>query len=102
MLMLQGMEKAFKDCSEKIVDKYDIMGSVDKMTDIIVKFGSDFTRGFWLTSLKVINISGSFKTTNIREELKTSIRQSLENVWSDLTPEKLEEYGRVMDQTFDL
>lgn len=102
MLMLQGMEKAFKECSEKIVDKYDIMGSVDKMTDVIVKFGSDFTRGFWLTSLKVLNISGSFKTTNIREELKNSIRQSLENVWSDLAPNQLEEYGKVMDQTFDL
>lgn len=30
MLMLQGMEKAFKDCSDKIVEKYDIMGLLIK------------------------------------------------------------------------
>lgn len=102
MLMMTGMEKAFAECSNKIVEKYDISESVNKMTDVICKFGSEFTKGFWLTSLKVINISGSFKTTNIREELKTSIRQSLENIWSDLTPDKLDEYGMTMDQTFDL
>lgn len=102
MLMLQGMEKAFKDCSDKIVEKYDIMGSVDKMTDIIIKFGNDFTKSFWLTSLKIMNIGASFKSTDIKEELKNSIRQSLENVWSDLTPDQLDEYGMTMDQTFDL
>lgn len=102
MLMLQGMEKAFKDCSDKIVEKYDIMGSVDKMTDIIIKFGNDFTKSFWLTSLKIMNIGASFKSTDIKEELKNSIRQSLENIWSDLTPDQLDEYGMTMDQTFDL
>lgn len=102
MLMMTGMEKAFKECSNKIVEKYDISISVEKMTDVICKFGSEFTKGFWLTSLKVINISGSFKTTNIREELKNSIRQSLENIWSDLAPNQLEEYGKVMDDTFSL
>lgn len=102
MLMMPGMEKMFKECGEKIVDKYDIKMSVDKMTDVICEFGSEFTKGFWLTSLQVLNISGSFKTTNIREELKNSIRQSLENIWSDLTPDRLEKYGKVMDDTFSL
>ena len=102
MLTMPGMEKMFKECSNKIVEKYDIKTSVDKMTDVIVKFGNDFTKSFWLTSLKVMNIGASFKSTDIKEELKNSIRQSLENVWSDLTPDQLDEYGMTMDQTFDL
>lgn len=102
MLMLQGMEKAFKECSDRIVEKYDIAVSVEKMTDVIVEFGNNFTKSFWLNSLSIINTSASFKSTNVKEELKTSIRQALENVWSDLTPDKLEKYGKVMDETFAL
>lgn len=102
MLMLQGMEKAFKECSDRIVEKYDIAVSVEKMTDVIVEFGNNFTKSFWLSSLSIINTSASFKSTNVKEELKNSIRQSLENVWSDLTPDKLEKYGKVMDETFAL
>lgn len=102
MLMLQGMEKAFGECANQIVNKYDIKVSVDKITDVICEFGNEFTKGYWLTSLQIINTSASFKSTNIKEELKTSIRQALENIWSDLTPDKLEHYGKVMDQTFDL
>lgn len=102
MLMINGMDKAFKECANAIVNKYDIKTSVDKMTDVIIEFGNEFTKSYWLTSLKVLNIGASFKSTDIREELKNSIRQSLENIWSDLTPDKLDEYGKVMDQTFDL
>ena len=102
MLMLQGMEKAFKECGERIVEKYSISESVEKVTNVICEFGNEFTKGHWLTSLQIINTSASFKSTNIKEELKTSIRQALENIWSDLTPDKLEYYGKVMDQTFDL
>lgn len=102
MLMMNGMDKAFKECANAIVNKYDIKASVDKMTNVICEFGSEFTKGFWLTSLQVLNISSSFKTTNIREELKNSIRQSLGNIWSDLTPDRLEKYGKVMDETFAL
>lgn len=102
MLVMPGMEKMFKDCSDRIVDKYDIKVSVDKITDIICKFGNEFTKSFWLTSLQILNISASFESTNIREELKNNIRQSLENIWSDLAPNQLEEYGATMDQTFDL
>lgn len=102
MLMMLGMEKAFKECANKIVDRYDISESVNKMTDVICKFGNEFTKGYWLTSLQIINTSASFKSTNVREELKTSIRQALENVWSDLAPNQLEEYGKVMDETFAL
>lgn len=102
MLIMNGMDKMFGECAGKIIEKYDISESVNKITNVICEFGSEFTKGFWLTSLKVLNISSSFKTTNVREELKNSIRQSLENIWSDLTPDRLEEYGKVMDQTFDL
>lgn len=102
MLMMPGMEKMFKECANQIVNKYDIKTSVDKMTDVIIEFGSDFTKSFWLTSLKVLNIGASFKSTDIREELKDSIRQSLENVWGDLSPCDLEKYGKVMDETFSL
>lgn len=102
MLMMNGMDKAFKECANAIVNKYDIKVSVDKMTDVIIEFGNEFTKSYWLTSLKVLNIGASFKSTDIREELKNSIRQSLENIWSDLTPDNLEKYGKVMDQTFDL
>lgn len=102
MLMMNGMDKAFMECANAIVEKYDIKASVEKMTDVIVKFGNNFTKSFWLTSLKVLNISASFESTDIKEELKNSIRQSLENVWSDLAPNQLEEYGMTMDQTFDL
>lgn len=102
MLLMNGMEKAFEACAGKIVEKYDISTSVEKMTDIIIKFGNDFTKSFWLTSLKIMNIGASFKSTDIKEELKNSIRQSLENVWSDLNPDQLDEYGITMDQTFDL
>lgn len=102
MLTMPGMEKMFKECSNKIVEKYDIKTSVDKMSDVIIEFGSEFTKGYWLTSLQIINTSASFKSTNVREELANSIRQALENVWSDLTPDKLEKYGKVMDETFAL
>ena len=102
MLMLQGMEKAFGECANQIVNKYDISTSVNKMTDVICEFGNEFTKGYWLTSLQIINTSASFKTTNVKEELKNSIRQKLENIWSDLTPDKLEKYGKVMDETFAL
>ena len=102
MLMLKGMEKAFKECSDRIVEKYDIKVSVDKITDVICEFGNEFTKWHWLTSLQIINTSASFKSTNIKEELKTSIRQALENIWSDLTPDRLEKYGKVMDETFAL
>ena len=102
MLMMNGMDKMFGECAGKIIEKYDISESVNKITNVICEFGSEFTKGFWLTSLKVLNISSSFKTTNVREELKNSIRQSLENIWSDLTPDRLEEYGKVMDETFAL
>lgn len=102
MLMMNGMEKMFGECAAAIVNKYDISTSVNKMTDVICEFGNEFTKGYWLTSLQIINTSASFKTTNVKEELKNSIRQALENVWSDLTPDKLEKYGKVMDETFDL
>lgn len=102
MLMMNGMEKMFGECANNIVNKYDIKVSVDKMTDVICKFGNEFTKGHWLTSLQIINTSASFKSTNVREELKTSIRQALENLWSDLAPNQLEEYGKVMDDTFSL
>lgn len=102
MLMLQGMEKAFKECGERIVEKYSISESVEKVTNVICEFGNEFTKGHWLTSLQILNISSSFKTTNIKAELANSIRQALENIWGDLTPDKLEKYGKVMDQTFDL
>ena len=32
MLMLQGIEKAFGECANQIVNKYDIKVSVDKIT----------------------------------------------------------------------
>ena len=51
MLTMPGMEKMFKECSNKIVEKYDIKTSVDKMSDVIIEFGSEFTKGYWLTSL---------------------------------------------------
>lgn len=102
MLTMPGMEKMFKECSNKIVEKYDIKTSVDKMSDVIIEFGSEFTKGYWLTSLQIINTSASFKSTNVREELANSIRQALENIWNDLTPDKLEKYGKVMDDTFSL
>lgn len=102
MLMLQGMEKAFKECSDRIVEKYSISTAVEKVTDVICEFGNEFTKGFWLTSLQILNTSASFKTTDVKAELANSIRQSLENIWSDLTPDKLEKYGKVMDDTFSL
>ena len=102
MLMLQGMEKCFKEYADRIVDKYSISTAVEKVTDIICEFGNEFTKGFWLTSLQILNTSASFKSTNIKEELANNIRQSLENVWGDLSPCDLEKYGKVMDETFAL
>lgn len=104
MLMTKEMRNMMKECSKHIVKQYDILGSIEKMSDVLIEIGNDIPKNFFKTSLEILNTKVEVKAAfnekvDVRNELSDIIANTF-NAIMDADVCDLPRIGKILDKHF--